>query len=935
MTFEAIDPRGNKVFREEVKVSSFGVAAATLRLADMVNEGEYRLRATVLAPDDPGGGSAAREVACAQEKTVTVKPYVLPKFKVELATDRPFYRPGETIEASVTARYFFGKPVGGTAELELAAFTAGFAPAARARARLSPEGKAQVRLPLPAVLAGLETHGGRAVVLVKARVTDLAGHPQEVSRTLTVSPSSVAVEAIPEAGKLVPGVENIVWVLVARPDGTPLAGATVRVEGSGLQAVTDVAGVAEVRFVPSDRTAVWNLAISAGSGVSEQVAVKLRDSSVQPLDEALRVTVSRATDAGGKELIRVDTVRRLDGSPVRTRVHIPALSLSSDRFAASHDFSPSTIPESVDLQIEDETGQRATIRQPVDPTAPDPLAVPSRLDRSRPPGAGGSAAQPAVSTASHLLLRTDDAIYKVGDTARLTVLSSDPSGTAYLDIVREGQTLATRTLELTGGRSELALDLSQDLAGTLRLHAYRVLDDGSVARSGKVIVVGSARGLSVTVRPDKASYLPGEKARVDFEVKDGDGKPVAAVLGVDIVDESVFALADFAPGLERVYFAIEQELMSPKYQLKCVAGGLDVGREVRRRWCEDPKEARDVLSRIARVLLAPIVPEGDLSVFLASVRERRQALIQLQRTVFFGLLDRLVFFWMPLTLAVLLGWILLRGLGPPGVPDVEPGSKQEAQFARVAWAGSSTLLVAAVAATVLAGSGGVLAASGGLLVLVFLIRFLAVWSSPESRAHLPPGPMFHGGSMLLFAFGAEVAAALLCVALLEPSVAADGAIAILWVMVAPVISVGAYTCQVADLHRGGRRGFEGGEGLPMSIDPARLGRGACDADEPKPPAETDLPIPRLLLIRRLLCSILPSVFLVGGIVLGLGLSIAVSRPLGGDLEPVVWIGMLVWLGLGPYLGHLSARVSRLAVPGDDGTGWFSSAWSGLLCGLLV
>ena len=50
---------------------------------------------------------------------------------------------------------------------------------------------------------------------------------------------------------------------------------------------------------------------------------------------------------------------------------------------------------------------------------------------------------------------------------RLLLLSSQRSGTFYLDIVREGQTVSTRSLEVSSGRAEAAVDLTPDLTGTL------------------------------------------------------------------------------------------------------------------------------------------------------------------------------------------------------------------------------------------------------------------------------------------------------------------------------------------------------------------------------------------------------------------------------------------------------------------------------------
>ena len=86
-TFEVEDPKGNKVFKRSFKTSEYGVAAVDFQLADEVNAGDYQLRAVL-------GDVKA-------EKTVQVKRYVLPKFKVEVKADKAFYLPKETVKAEI------------------------------------------------------------------------------------------------------------------------------------------------------------------------------------------------------------------------------------------------------------------------------------------------------------------------------------------------------------------------------------------------------------------------------------------------------------------------------------------------------------------------------------------------------------------------------------------------------------------------------------------------------------------------------------------------------------------------------------------------------------------------------------------------------------------------------------------------------------------
>ena len=50
--------------------------------------------------------------------------------------------------------------------------------------------------------------------------------------------------------------------------------------------------------------------------------------------------------------------------------------------------------------------------------------------------------------------------------------------------------------------------------------------------------------LDVAIRPDKAKYAPGERAHFAMRVRDADGKPVRAQVGIAVVDDAIFALRE-------------------------------------------------------------------------------------------------------------------------------------------------------------------------------------------------------------------------------------------------------------------------------------------------------------------------------------------------------------------------------------------------------
>jgi len=252
---------------------------------------------------------------------------------------------------------------------------------------------------------------------------------------------------IPEAGVLVPGIENILYVLSSYPDGRP-ASSKVFVDGTAYQ--TDAQGLSEVKIVPA--------------ALNQQFEI-------------------RAIEQQGKQ-------RKL-------------------------------------------TYQSETNRVP-----------------------------PAF------LLRADKAVYQVGQTARISVNSSEKNDTIFLDVIKAGQTVLTKSILLANHKAEYALALPATLAGALKLNAYFITGDGEDRGCSRIVYVNPASSLRIATSLSQPVYRPGEIARLDLSVTDAEGKPAPSALGIAAVDESVFALHENRPGLLQQFLDAEGELLKPRYQIK-------------------------------------------------------------------------------------------------------------------------------------------------------------------------------------------------------------------------------------------------------------------------------------------------------------------------------------------------------------------------------
>ena len=166
-----------------------------------------------------------------------------------------------------------------------------------------------------------------------------------------------------------------------------------------------------------------------------------------------------------------------------------------------------------------------------------------------------------------VLLRTDHAILKTGDPIHLKVLSTRAHGSAYIDIVKSGQTILTRDLDLQNGEADLTVTTTPEMAGTLDIDAYLFGRDAQPVADHRLVFVQPADELHIDTATDAAVYKPGSDATIRFHVTNAHGEGVSAALGLEIVDEAVFALAEKQPGFAKVFFYLEQEAMKPRYEI--------------------------------------------------------------------------------------------------------------------------------------------------------------------------------------------------------------------------------------------------------------------------------------------------------------------------------------------------------------------------------
>jgi len=158
------------------------------------------------------------------------------------------------------------------------------------------------------------------------------------------------------------------------------------------------------------------------------------------------------------------------------------------------------------------------------------------------------------------VLQSVDNAVATGQPVKFRVGSSH-AGRFQLILAIKEVTQASQTIDLRAGQIlDVMLTPPATAAGVLRATLLEQLgQDGksSQPRAERLVFRQPEQGLRVSVHMDRSSYTPGAPAKLTIRTTNADGKPVAAVVGVTVTDDSVLEMIEKreqAPRLPAMFY---------------------------------------------------------------------------------------------------------------------------------------------------------------------------------------------------------------------------------------------------------------------------------------------------------------------------------------------------------------------------------------------
>ncbi|MBX3120339.1 MAG: carboxypeptidase regulatory-like domain-containing protein [Fimbriimonadaceae bacterium] len=169
-----------------------------------------------------------------------------------------------------------------------------------------------------------------------------------------------------------------------------------------------------------------------------------------------------------------------------------------------------------------------------------------------------------VKPEENLSLKLDKKQYKPGETAKVVVRTSMTGSWAWLTIEADSIYMS-KVVRLDDPVMTLEVPVTQALTPNAYVSVCLIKDKSFRSRSRRIAVDLGAKKLNVSIASDKSVYLPGEIASYTVTTKKTDGSPVPADVSLGVVDESIYALASDRTDIAAGFFPTRYNNVDTSY----------------------------------------------------------------------------------------------------------------------------------------------------------------------------------------------------------------------------------------------------------------------------------------------------------------------------------------------------------------------------------
>ncbi|MBC8351797.1 MAG: hypothetical protein H8E66_07395 [Planctomycetes bacterium] len=212
------------------------------------------------------------------------------------------------------------------------------------------------------------------------------------------------------------------------------------------------------------------------------------------------------------------------------------------------------------------TGHEGRGRFSITPTANEQY----RLEIKKPVGVTKEVPLPIASIDRFATIMTGDGVFDATTPIDITLNQRTPAKPLIVAAYCRGAMVGQQTVEPDANADANApfatfrgeIPLSDDAQGVIRLTVFDPAPSPPEPIAERLVYRRVNKKLDVQLTPDAEVFAPGQSAQLDLSISDENDVPVAAALGIAIVDDSILTLADDKSVRMPTYFHLLTEIDS-------------------------------------------------------------------------------------------------------------------------------------------------------------------------------------------------------------------------------------------------------------------------------------------------------------------------------------------------------------------------------------
>ncbi|MFH1453579.1 MAG: MG2 domain-containing protein [Armatimonadota bacterium] len=193
---------------------------------------------------------------------------------------------------------------------------------------------------------------------------------------------------------------------------------------------------------------------------------------------------------------------------------------------------------------------------------------------------------------------TDKKLYNPGDTAK--VLISFPEKDCKALITVEGKDIYLyNVLKVDSFSKTIELPVKEEYFPNVYIQISLVKDGQLIYHTVPLYLNVSDKKLNISIKPGKEKYKPGQTAVYDITVTDKDGVPVESQFSFGVVDEAIYAISEeLCRNINKYFYGYRYGLVNTNYSFSgYYSGGLDKeGVKIRKNFKDTAYFIPDVLT---------------------------------------------------------------------------------------------------------------------------------------------------------------------------------------------------------------------------------------------------------------------------------------------------------------------------------------------------